>query len=80
MTKDIMNDISNYNLVSVTSDNNSYVDLLLKDANDANGAEVLKRLKVYKDSETDELIYEYGTYTDGGYNSPDYIKKYFLVN
>lgn len=77
MTKDIMNDISSYNLVSVTSDNNSYVDLLLKDANDANGVEVLKKLKVYKDSETDELIYEYGTYTDGGYNSPDYIKKVF---
>ena len=80
MTKDIMNDISSYNLVSVTTGNidegkKYYVDFELEDTSTNN--KVNKRLSV----DTVEYIYEYGKYNSDTNkfddDDIDYIKKEF---
>ena len=78
MTKDVMNDISSYNLVSVTTGNSDegkkyYVDFELEDVATNNTEN--KRLSV----DTEKNIYEYGKYNSdtNKFDDIDYIKKEF---
>lgn len=80
MTKDIMNDISSYNLVSVTTGNidegkKYYVDFELEDATNNTDNTEKKRLSV----DTVNYIYEYGKYNSdtNEFDDIDYIKKEF---
>ena len=80
MTKDVMNDISNYNLVSVTTGNidegkKYYVDFELEDATNNTDNTEKKRLSV----DTVNYIYEYGKYNSdtNEFDDIDYIKKDF---
>lgn len=67
MTREVMNDISNYKIKSVTSNNVDYVEFVF----DIEGEEVTKRITI------NDNIFKYGKYDDKYILDEDYYEKNF---
>lgn len=67
MTREVMNDISNYKIKSVTSNNVDYVEFVF----DIDGEEVTKRITI------DNKIFKYGNYDSGYILDEEYYEKTF---
>ena len=69
MTREVMNDVSNYKIKSITSDNENYVEFVYVKGDD----EFTKRITIDKENE----IFKYGVYNSGYVVDENYFEKSF---